>query len=64
MGIRINFKQICEKCPHRDTYLDENSLNMNNEIYYIDTIIDCKHAKVCKMYIEWDGPTITEALDR
>lgn len=62
MSIRIRFKQVCGKCPHRETQTEESALNSDKGRFMVDTLIFCKHEKVCKMYIEWDGPTISEAL--
>ena len=63
MTIQINFKKYVKNCPHRKTYIEEDVLNMNNEPYSVNTVIGCKHEKVCKMYIEGYGPIITDALD-
>lgn len=64
MSIQINFKQVCHTCPHRKTQIDENVAYSDNQRYAVNTLISCEHEKVCKMYIEWEGPTITEALDQ
>jgi len=50
--IEIKFKDCCNECVQRTTYLDENKMYGEDRVYLMTTVIGCEHEKVCKKYIE------------
>ena len=50
--IEIKFKDCCQVCKDRDTYLNENVLSGFSERMAVTTEIGCKHESVCKEYRE------------
>jgi pheromone shutdown protein TraB len=51
-NINIKFKGCCYGCVHRDTYLNEHTMNSDNQKIAVVTEIGCEHEKVCKEYRE------------
>ena len=51
-AIKINFKEVCYSCKHRETYLNEEVFYGDNVRFAVGTIIGCKHEEVCKEYLE------------
>lgn len=52
LGVTINFKKVCNTCPHRDTYFDENAFYGGNRPIMTYTVVGCNHEKVCKEYLD------------
>lgn len=51
-GTKINFKEVCYSCKHRDAYLDEDILYGDNRTIATAIVVGCTHEKVCKYYLE------------
>lgn len=50
--IEIKFKDCCQNCASRNTYLKEDSMYAINRVVEVYTAIGCEHELVCKQYIE------------
>lgn len=59
MALTIKFKSCCKECSHRDTYLNEEDINITSNNVVIDnelfTEIGCKHESVCNAYYKDDN---------
>jgi len=55
--IEIKFKECCNECENRNTYIEEDVISLYSggglaSILKNQTTIGCKHEKVCQKYIE------------
>lgn len=50
--VDIKFKEVCYTCPHRDTYMEDETFYGDDYPFAVMTRIGCKHEKVCKLYLE------------
>ena len=50
--LEIKFKECCNDCGNRETYVNESKLSGDGEVVAVVTVIGCEHENVCKEYLE------------